>query len=137
MQDFWSRVKKTPSCWLWLGSTTEWGYGQMGIDSTNRLAHRISYEDKFGPVQKGLYLDHLCRVRHCVNPDHLEVVTSRENMVRSYAARGIGKMPHGVYRRSKNCYVAKKWWQNKGYYLGSYKTPEEASVAYQTAIIVG
>lgn len=45
-------------------------------------AHRVVYEELVGPIPDGLMLDHLCRVRHCVNPEHLEPVTNRENVLR-------------------------------------------------------
>lgn len=49
------------------------------MDGKPRRAHRVAYELLVGPIPEGLVLDHLCRVRHCVNPDHLEPVTKREN----------------------------------------------------------
>lgn len=84
---FWSRVDKTGDCWLWLGPLDHGGYGKChrtddGVERTYG-AHRISYELSVGPIPDGLQLDHLCRVRSCVNPDHLEPVTQRENLVRA------------------------------------------------------
>lgn len=79
-------------CYLWIGSVGKKGYGQFGLGndgSRNRVvrAHRFSYELKYGPVPIGLELDHNCRVRSCVNPDHLEPVTHVENLRRSRAYR--------------------------------------------------
>lgn len=73
---------KTP-CWIWQRSTSQ-GYGQMWHNgSTHPLrAHRVIYERHKGPIPEGLNLDHLCRVRPCVNPDHLEPVTQAENVRR-------------------------------------------------------
>jgi hypothetical protein len=75
---FWSRVEKTETCWLWRGSITPNGYGRLGKD----YAHRLSYQMAKGEIPAGLDLDHLCRVRSCVNPDHLEAVTRAENLRR-------------------------------------------------------
>lgn len=69
-------------CRLWLGHCTPEGYGSMKIDGTCRSAHRVAYELYKGPIRPGLTLDHLCRVRACVNPDHLEPVSLKENILR-------------------------------------------------------
>ena len=69
-------------CWLWIGSVSTGGYGLIGLNKKVRPAHRILYEQKFGPIPVGLEIDHLCRTRCCVNPDHLEAVTRRENIMR-------------------------------------------------------
>lgn len=68
-------------CWVWTASTAA-GYGQLGGKGGFKLAHRIAYELTHGPIPEGMTLDHLCRVRHCVNPLHLEVVTRVENIMR-------------------------------------------------------
>ena len=80
---FWSKVvKREPDeCWLWTGCQTPKGYGRFA----HRRAHRMAYEYLVGPIPEGLVIDHLCRVRHCVNPAHMEVVTAGENVL-----RGIG-----------------------------------------------
>jgi len=81
-------------CWLWTASTNKNGYGQFRFGSqvdgtrTMVLAHRWAYEHLVGPIPEGLQLDHLCRAPWCVNPEHLEPVTSRENTVRGNEARG-------------------------------------------------
>jgi len=72
-------------CWLWIGCGNHRGYGQIKIAGVQHLAHRVSYELFVGPIPAGLQIDHLCRVRCCVNPSHLEPVTGLEN-----ARRGLG-----------------------------------------------
>lgn len=69
-------------CWLWAGSTGR-GYALVQHDGKLRPVHRLLYELLRGPIPEGLQLDHLCRVRNCVNPYHLEPVTGRENLMRS------------------------------------------------------
>lgn len=85
---FWDRVDKTPTCWLWTGHTTQ-GYGTIRVDGRTVRVHRFSWEMVNGPVPEGLELDHLCRVRNCVNPDHLEPVTHVENTMRGLAPPAI------------------------------------------------
>jgi len=72
-------------CWIWLGTRNPGGYGMITVDRRSQLVHRIAYEHLKGTIPEGLDLDHLCRVRSCCNPDHLEIVTRRVNIM-----RGIG-----------------------------------------------
>lgn len=73
-------------CWVWIGDATPRGYGRfMNQNGKVVRAHRVFYELLRGPIPDGLSIDHLCRVTSCVNPDHLEAVTNKENVL-----RGIG-----------------------------------------------
>lgn len=72
---------------MWKASIKPSGYGQFHLDGTTVLAHRFAYEDAVGPIPEGLHLDHLCGVRRCVNPAHLEPVTIAENNRRADAAK--------------------------------------------------
>ena len=74
-------------CWVWPGRLTPDGYGQCRYIGKSMLAHRLSYELHVGPIPAGLTIDHLCRNRCCVNPDHLELVTHKQNQRRRDRAR--------------------------------------------------
>ena len=79
---FWPKVEKTNGCWNWIGTTNR-GYGQFNLHKRVRTyAHRFSYELAKGMIPEGLTVDHLCKNTFCVNPDHLEAVTLRENLLR-------------------------------------------------------
>lgn len=78
------RISPEPmtGCWLWTGHITRLGYGQLKIKGKSWKAHRLVYTRERGQIPLGMELDHLCRQRDCVNPDHLEPVTHRENILR-------------------------------------------------------
>ena len=69
-------------CWEWIGAKTRKGYGTWNLAGSRRPAHRVMYEKHRGPIPDGLQIDHLCRKRDCVNPDHMEPVTTKENTLR-------------------------------------------------------
>jgi hypothetical protein len=81
---FWSCIDKTSSCWLWTPVSNAFGYGvfrQRGGGAA--YVHRIAYEELVGPIPPGWTIDHLCRVKRCVNPAHLEPCTRAENARRN------------------------------------------------------
>lgn len=79
-----SRIdRNSGDCWLWTGTINHKGYGAISVDGRTKAAHRVVYEMRVAAIPDGLVLDHLCRVRHCVNPAHLEPVTTSENNRRS------------------------------------------------------
>jgi HNH endonuclease len=83
---FVAKVEPTDDCWRWMGTILPNGYGHFrGYGSKMILAHRFAYEEFVGSIPQGLQIDHLCRNRWCVNPDHLEPVTNRENAFRGVA----------------------------------------------------
>ena len=110
---FWTKVHKQPDgCWLWTGTKTYDGYPKFYLKGRMARAHRVAYELTKGPIPSGLQIDHLCKVTCCVNPEHLEAVTCRENLLRGDGF--IGRQArqthcqHGHPFNEANTYVNKK-----------------------------
>jgi hypothetical protein len=85
----WERTDKSGECWIWRGAA--YRYGVIRYQRHCYLVHRLAYELVKGPIPEGLTIDHLCMVRRCVNPAHMEPVTLRENSQREMAHRKLQK----------------------------------------------
>ena len=112
--------KQEDGCHLWNAAVSGKGYGAIQIDGTPVGAHRVAYEMYVGPIPDGLHIDHLCRVVSCVNPSHLEPVTSRENTLRGAAVKTHCPQEHEYssrnsrgHRRCETCISA----ANRRHYL--------------------
>lgn len=77
-----ARFERTDGCWVWQGCLTH-GYGYFAYAGDKFRAHRVAYTLRYGPIPDDHVIDHLCRNRACVNPDHLEPVRQRVNLLRS------------------------------------------------------
>lgn len=97
VEQFWEHVSKTEGCWLWTGGLDSDGYGKLKFEGRWVRAYRLAYELEIGPIPNGLTLDHLCRVRACVRPSHLEPVTRGTNTHRSPIAHAA------INARKTNC----------------------------------
>jgi HNH endonuclease len=101
-------------CWRWTGARNPQGYGQITINGKRRSAHRTAYETWTGEIPEGLHIDHLCRVRDCINPAHLEAVTPLENARRALPFRKKAThCGHGHEFTPSNI----KWTKRRGYWI--------------------
>jgi hypothetical protein len=83
-------VPSEDGCLIWQGRPGKNGYGRISVNNRVFYVHRVSYETHVGPIPEGLTIDHLCRIRMCIEPTHLEPVTLAENTRRELAVRYAG-----------------------------------------------
>lgn len=107
-------------CWLWTSLTCAKGYGRFKVSDRHRQAHRLAYEWLAGPIPEGRELDHLCRVRNCVNPGHLEPIAHSENVARGASGAHWAAKTHcpsghpydgenvRVYGGKRNCLICRR-----------------------------
>lgn len=85
---FASRYIVVRDCWLWAKGLDKDGYGSFFFRRKNRRAHRVAWFAYRGDIPKGMVVNHICKIRNCVNPQHLELLTPRENSLKDSLSRG-------------------------------------------------
>lgn len=118
------------SCIVWTGALNGGGYGRIWIGGRYVGAHRYAWEREHGPVPDGMFLDHRCYERSCVNVDHLRLATPQENGANRSGAMPGRSLPRGVYRNGRG-YSAQVRHSGTLHHLGTFDTPEAASIAAQ------
>ena len=121
-----------PAHIIWAGATNSKGYGVLRVNGRSVAAHRYAWEREHGPIPDGMVIDHTCWEHSCVNVDHLRLATPQENQQnRSGAWKGRKHdLPRGVHRNGRG-YSAQVRHNGKLHYLGTFDTPEAASIAAQ------
>jgi hypothetical protein len=137
---FWAKVAKGDGneCWLWTGSLVGNGYGHFIVRDRFVYVHRFSYEITNGPIPHGMYIDHICHIRNCVNPKHMRLATWAENCHNMKIKKSNKCGLKGVYYHGGN--KNKPWMAQivvgcKHIYLGLYSTKEDAHNAYCDAAV--
>lgn len=122
-------TRKGEGCWQWTGGTCH-GYGKFRLGGKYHYAHRVAYELSFGTPGSGLCIDHKCRNRACVRPDHLQAVTQQENNQNhdnaSYGATGVRGVSHG---KRDGTFIAYAMSNNVKYSAGTFESLGEAANA--------
>lgn len=126
---FFQKVLKTSTCWLWQAYITPNGYGQIGDGYDVKQAHRASYEMFKGPIPEGMFIDHICHVRHCVRPEHLRLVTNKQNLENRAGPPSNNTSGYrGVsWSKSNKGWIGQLKHHGEHFHLGTFRTPEEAN----------
>lgn len=115
-------------CWLWRGVRDRYGYGRMKIGGRPKLAHRVVYERTYGPIpDEGMEIDHRCRVRACVRPDHLRLATRKQNNENRMAQNSKTGVRGVRFHRGK--YEASVKHNGQHHYVGRFDTLHDADAA--------
>lgn len=99
-----SRCKTSPKCWEWTGTVDRDGYGVLTHHRRRWSAHRLAFIAFIGPLPGGLVIDHLCRNRACVNPEHMEPVTNAENLRRGVRPTALTVKPRPIRHGTAGAY---------------------------------
>lgn len=124
---FYARVEKTDTCWNWTG-LIKLEYGYSTRDSKPKAAHRVSWEIHHGGIPEGMFVDHVCHNRKCVNPEHLRLVTPAQNNQNRKGAQRVSRTGIRGVTPTKNGtrFWASAYIAGKRTYLGTFDTAEEA-----------
>lgn len=127
---FWSKVNKTETCWLWVGTMRDTGYGIFSVKNVSHRAHRWSWEMLVGEIPEGMYIDHRCMNKACVKPEHLRLATHKENS-EHLAPRSTNTSGYrGVtFNKRKNAWAVRISHNYKGIHGGYFSDVHEAGEA--------
>lgn len=120
------KVKKTETCWLWTGDVDKTsGYGRIAFNKKRFYAHRVFYSIFKGKIGENLCIDHICRVRNCVNPEHLRAVTKQINTIENSIGAGA------INRNKTHCKNGHEFNKENTYYIpkgnGKWRACKECS----------
>ena len=126
---FWAQVDKTDTCWNWTGGLINNGYGKIVYAGKQVMVHRYSYEMSGEVIPEGMFVDHICSNRVCVRPEHLRIVTRKENSEHLTGAYKNSQSGVRGVTRQKNRWRAQVRHNGKLISVGSFVNLEDAEAA--------
>jgi len=128
---FWSKVEKTETCWTWIGALNHNGYGHYRFNGKASRVHRIAYTDVNGPIPDGATVDHVCHNRACVRPEHLRLVTGKQNQENRGGANSNNSTgSRGVtFDKRRGLYFGRVTHERIAHFAGYFATVAEAEAA--------
>jgi len=115
MERVYSKIEKTKNCWIWKGTINSQGYGVAWFNGKLHRAHRLIYEWERETIPQGMVADHICRIRNCVNPDHIEIITNGANVLRGVSQSAVNSRKKFCIRGHKftpeNTYSYTRGWR--------------------------
>ena len=127
---FWSKVDKTESCWNWTACLNEAGYGMFNVNRQAKRAHRLSYIFHYSKDITNKELDHICRNRKCVNPEHLRTCNRKQNSENVPSHKDSLSIYRGVsFNKRKGKWVAQVCHNYQRYQLGYFDSELDAAKA--------
>ena len=121
-------AERDGDCLIWLGALDSSGYGHITINGKKQPAHRYSWEKKNGPIPEGMFIDHICHNRACVEPDHLRQATSGQNSANRKGPAVVSRTgARNVYETPAGRYVVSIRKQGVSNHFGTFSTVEEAA----------
>lgn len=129
-QRFWAKVNKANSCWEWRGTFNDSGYGLFHAHGKRWRAHRYSWTMANGAIPEGMFIDHICRNRACVNPGHLRFASVKQNSENTTSRTGALSRYRGVtFDKKRNKWIAQVHHSLRNVYGGAFDSEEEAGIA--------
>jgi hypothetical protein len=127
---FWSKVEKTDTCWVWAGTMNDSGYGLFPFEGKNERAHRFAWALLVGEIEDGKQIDHRCRNRACVRPEHLRVVTNKQNQEHISKRSTNTSGYRGVtFNKRKNKWAVLVGHEGRNHFGGNFDDVHEAGAS--------
>lgn len=132
---FWSKAVRVGDCLIWQGRLDDKGYGRWRCDGQEMRAHQYAFTNSHGPIPQGMEVDHRCRVRACVDPNHLRIATSKQNSenLSRHSDRSVSGHRGVYWNKTTNSWRVQVMHNRQGHFGGYMPMYEVHVAAYKAA----